>query len=391
MAAGGGLFAPIWHALRRAGVQETEIFMIQASLPIQDETTIVVAGQWQLIWRKFRKHRLAMLGGGVTLVIYLIAIFAEFIAPFTPDRYSADFTYAPPQALHLFEHTAAGPRFQPYVHGYQIEINYEQGWRLFVVDPALKYRVGFWVNGESYKLLGLFPTDIHLIGPVNLADPFFLFGADRLGRDIFSRTIYGTRVSMTIGLVGVALSLFFGILLGGISGYFGGWLDTLIQRVIEFLQSIPSIPLWTGLAVAIPADVPPLRVYFFITIILSILGWTGLARVVRGKFYALQSEDFVKAAKLDGCSTLRVIFRHMVPSFMSHIIAVVTLAIPGMILAETALSFLGIGLRPPTVSWGGAARGAKYSCDFDGPLALFTGRGGCYRCIGPQFSRGWVA
>jgi len=169
---------------------------------------------------------------------------------------------------------------------------------------------------------------------------------------VFSRTIYGTRVSMTIGLVGVALSLFFGILLGGISGYFGGWVDNLIQRVIEFLQSIPSIPLWIGLAASIPVNVPPLQVYFLITIILSVIGWTGLARVVRGKFYALKTEDFVKAARLDGCSSLRIIFRHMVPSFMSHIIAVVTLAIPGMIIAETSLSFLGIGLRTPVVSWG---------------------------------------
>lgn len=316
------------------------------------ENRLVIAGQWQLVWRKFRKHRLAMAGGVVTLVIYLIAGFAEFIAPFSTERYAADYTYAPPQRLHLFQETPDGQRFQPYVNGYKIEINYEQGRRLFVIDPTTRHPVDFLVQGEPYKLLGLFPTDIHLIGPVNPADPMYLFGADRLGRDIFSRTVYGTRVSMTIGLVGVALSLFFGILLGGVSGYFGGWIDNVIQRIIEFLQSIPSIPLWTGLAVAIPADVPPLRVYFLITIILSILGWTGLARVVRGKFYALKSEDFVKAAKLDGCSTLRIIFRHMVPSFMSHIIAVVTLAIPGMILAETALSFLGIGLRPPTVSWG---------------------------------------
>ncbi|MFZ4660551.1 MAG: ABC transporter permease [Caldilineaceae bacterium] len=322
-------------------------------LPAEEaETRLVVAGQWQLIWRKFRKHRLAMAGGLVTLVIYGIAIFAEFLAPFSTERYAADFTYAPPQRLHFFAPTAEGWRWQPYVNGYKIEINYEQGRRLFVLDPTTQHPVAFFVQGEPYQLLGLFPTDLHLIGPVNPADPMYLFGADRLGRDIFSRTVYGTRVSMTIGLVGVAFSLFFGILLGGVSGYFGGGIDNLIQRVIEFLQSIPAIPLWTGLAVAIPADVPPLRVYFFITIILSVLGWTGLARVVRGKFYALKSEDFVKAARLDGCSTLRVIFRHMVPSFMSHIIAVVTLAIPGMILGETALSFLGIGLRPPTVSWG---------------------------------------
>lgn len=313
---------------------------------------ILVAGQWRLIWRKFRRHRLAMAGAVVTLLIYLIAIFADFLAPFTVERYAADYTYAPPQRLQLFAQTGEGWRWQPYVNGYKVEINYEQGRRLFVEDPTMQYAVAFFVQGEPYRLLGLFPTNIHLIGPVDPAAPFYLAGADRLGRDIFSRTLYGTRVSMTIGLVGVGLSLFFGILLGGISGYFAGWIDTVIQRVIEFLQSIPSVPLWLGLAVAIPADVPPLRVYFLITLILSILGWTGLARVVRGKFFALRTEDFVKAARLDGCSTLRIIFRHMVPSFLSHIIAVVTLAIPGMILAETALSFLGIGLRPPVVSWG---------------------------------------
>jgi len=180
----------------------------------------------------------------------------------------------------------------------------------------------------------------------------FLLGADRLGRDVLSRTVAGTRISLTIGLVGVTLSLFLGVLLGGVSGYFGGWVDTLIQRLIEFLQSIPAIPLWMGLAAAIPLTMPPLRVYFLITVILSIIGWAGLARVVRGRFLSLKTEDFVIAAKLDGCSDLRIIMRHMVPSFMSHIIAVVTLAIPGMILAETALSFLGIGLRPPIVSWG---------------------------------------
>jgi peptide/nickel transport system permease protein len=233
-----------------------------------------------------------------------------------------------------------------------VEIDAMAGRRTFVVDPNVKYPVGLFVHGDSYKLLGLITTDVHLIGPKNAGDPMYLFGADRLGRDMFSRVIYGARISMTIGLVGVGLSLFFGILLGGISGYFGGWIDNLIQRLIEFLQSLPSIPLWIGLSAAIPVDIPPLQVYFFITIILSITGWTGLARVVRGKFFALKTEDFVKAAKLDGCSTMRIIFRHMVPSFLSHIIAVITLAIPGMIIAETSLSFLGIGLRPPVVSWG---------------------------------------
>ncbi|MCA9887888.1 MAG: ABC transporter permease [Anaerolineae bacterium] len=317
-----------------------------------DESIAVVANQWRLIWWKFRKHKLAMLGGTVTFLIYFVALFADFFAPFAPDAYAANYTYAPPQQLHIFDQTEDGLRLQPYVNGYTVEIDYNAGRRNFVVDPEVKIPVGFFVQGAPYKILGLFEANIHLIGPINPDDPMYLLGADRLGQDVFSRTIYGARVSMTIGLVGVAMSLFFGILLGGISGYFGGWIDNLIQRVIEFLQSIPSIPLWIGLAASIPVDVPPLQVYFLITIILSVIGWTGLARVVRGKFYALKAEDFVKAARLDGCSSLRIILRHMVPSFLSHIIAVVTLAIPGMIIAETSLSFLGIGLRAPVVSWG---------------------------------------
>ena len=333
---------------------ETEISI---AIPVDDvsaaEERVVVAKQWRLIWWKFRRHRLAMIGGVVTILIYLVAIFAEFLAPFPTDTFAAKYTYAPPQTLHLIDQAADGSlQFTPYVNGYKVVLDYAAGRRNFEIDPDVKYPVGLFVHGTPYKLLGLIDSDIHLLGPINHGDPMYLFGADHLGRDMFSRTIYGTRISVTIGLIGVTLSLFFGILLGGISGYFGGWIDNLIQRLIEFLQSIPSIPLWMGLAAAIPQNVPPLQVYFFITIILSVLGWTGLARVVRGRFYALKTEDFVKAAQLDGCGPLRIIFRHMVPSFLSHIIAVVTLAIPGMILAETALSFLGIGLREPIISWG---------------------------------------
>ncbi len=316
----------------------------------EPESRIVVARQWQLIWWRFRKHRLAVLGGLITILMYLIAIFAEFLAPFATDNYGSRYTYAPSQPLHFFDQTPNGLMFQPYVNGYKVTIDYDAGRRNFEVDPTVKYPVRFFVHGVSYRLFGIFTTDIHLIGPLQLGNPVYLFGADHLGRDMLSRTIYGTRVSVTIGLVGVMFSLFLGILFGGISGYFGGWIDNLIQRLIEFLQSIPSIPLWMALAAAIPKEISPLTVYFLITVILSLLGWTGLARVVRGKFYALKAEDFIKAAQLDGSSSLRIIFRHMVPSFLSHIIAVVTLAIPGMILAETALSFLGIGLREPIVS-----------------------------------------
>ena len=306
----------------------------------------------QLIWRKFRKHRLAIFGGAVTLLLYLIAIFAEFVAPFTPETYTSTYTYAPPQPLHLFDRTENGPRFRPYVNGYTVEIDYDAGCRTFVVDPTVKHPVAFFTSGNPYRLFGLIPTNVHLVGSPSLSGPMYLLGADRLGRDMLSRTVYGSRISLSIGLVGVALSLFLGVLLGGVSGYLGGLTDTLIQRVIEFLQSIPSIPLWIGLTAAIPSTVSPLYTYFLITVILSVLGWTSLARVMRGKFYALKTEDFIEAAHLDGCSNFRIIMHHMVPSFSSHIIAVVTLVIPGMIPAENSLSFLGIGLRPPVVSWG---------------------------------------
>ena len=318
----------------------------------ETEVRIQVASQWQLMWWKFRKHKLAMLGGVVTILIYLVAIFADFLAPFPTDAYSARYTYAPPQPLQIMTRTAEGREWGLFVNGYTVEVDPVALRRTFVVDPEVSYPVRLFVKGAPYKLLGFIPADRHLLGPVNRGDPMYLLGADRLGRDVLSRTLIGTRISMSIGLVGVALSLFLGVLLGGVSGFYGGAIDNFIQRLIEFLQSIPSIPLWMGLAAAIPLTMPPLRVYFLITVILSVIGWTGLARVVRGKFFSLKTEDFVTAARLDGSSDLRIIMRHMVPSFMSHIIAVVTLAIPGMILAETALSFLGIGLRPPVVSWG---------------------------------------
>ena len=318
----------------------------------ETEARIQVAGQWRLMWWKFKKHKLALLGGVVTLLIYFVALFADFLAPFPTDAYSARYTYAPPQPLQFVTRTDEGREWGLFVNGYTVEVDPVALRRTFVVDPEVSYPIRMFVKGAPYKLLGFIPADRHLLGPVNAGDPMYLLGADRLGRDVLSRTIHGTRVSMSIGLVGVALSLFLGVLLGGISGFYGGAIDNLIQRLIEFLQAIPAIPLWMGLAAAIPLTWPPLRVYFMITVILSVIGWTGLARVVRGKFFSLKTEDFVTAARLDGSSDLRIIMRHMVPSFMSHIIAVVTLAIPGMILAETALSFLGIGLRPPVVSWG---------------------------------------
>jgi peptide/nickel transport system permease protein len=326
---------------------------------VETEAKILVASQWTLMWRKFRKHRLAMIGGTVTIVIYLVVLFTEFLAPFPSAAFSSQYPYGPPQPLHLFDRTPEGLRFSPYVNGYSVTVNQEALKREFVVDEESKIPVRLFVHGTPYKLLGLFDTDLHLIGPLEydkdplrIVTPMYLLGADRLGRDVLSRIIHGTRISMTIGLIGVALSFVIGLTLGGVSGFYSGWVDNAIQRIIELLRSIPTIPLWMGLAAALPSSWTPLQVFFGITILLSLIGWTGLARVVRGRFLALRTEDFVLSARLDGNSTLRTIAVHMLPAFASHIIASLTLAIPGMILAETALSFLGLGLRPPIVSWG---------------------------------------
>ena len=318
----------------------------------ETEARIYVASQWKLTWWRFRKHRVAMISAVVVLSVYLVALFAEFLAPFPTDMYNARYTFAPPQPVHLFLSTDEGLQFKPHVNGFDVEIDPVALRRTFVIDPDVVYPIGFFVEGFSYRLLGLIETNIHLIGPINPDDPMYLLGADRLGRDVFSRLIFGTRISMSIGLVGVMLSFVLGILLGGVSGLYGGMADNLIQRLIEFIRSVPTIPLWLGLAAAMPMTWSPLAVYFGITVILSLIGWTDLARVVRGRFLTLRTEDFVMAARLDGASQQRIIWKYMVPSFTSHIIASLTLAIPGMILAETALSFLGLGLRPPIVSWG---------------------------------------
>ena len=330
-----------------------------AESPTDAAASLQLASQWRLIWWRFRKHKLALASGVVVILIYLVAAFVEFLAPFSTDRMISELAYAPPQRLRFSEQTDTGTRYGLYVYGYTSEIDMLSLERTFGVDESVRIDVRLLPRGEPYKLWGLIPLQRHLIGPVDQSAPFFLLGADRLGRDLFSRIIYGTRVSMTVGLVGVTLSLVLGVLLGGVSGYFGGTADLLIQRLMEILRSMPTIPLWMGLAAAIPDFWSPVLVYFMITIILSVIGWTWLAQAVRGKFFSLKTEDFVVAAKLDGCSELQVIVSHMVPSFVSHIIATLTLAIPQMIIAETALSFLGIGLRPPVVSWGVLLREAQ--------------------------------
>ncbi|WP_245310028.1 ABC transporter permease [Rhizobium sp. R339] len=312
---------------------------------------MAVAGQWRLFWLKFKKHKIALASLVVIVFMYLIAAFADFIAPFDPNATNARFTYAPPQGLSLL----VDGSFRPHVSQLKMTLNTESMRREFAPDPAKPVDVGFLVKApQPYYLLGFIPMQTKLFGlksPMP-GDSMYIFGADRLGRDIFSRVVHGAKISLSIGLVGVFMSLLLGVTIGGISGFFGGWIDLGIQRMIELLRSIPTIPLWMGLAAAIPVGWPPLRTYFVITLIVSLIGWTSLAREVRGKFLSLRNEDFVIAARLDGMSEVGIIFNHLVPSFMSHIIATLTLAIPSMILAETALSFLGIGLQPPIISWG---------------------------------------
>jgi peptide/nickel transport system permease protein len=314
------------------------------------EERISVATQWQLMWWRFRKHRLAMAGTAVVLVFYLIVALADFLAYSNPLASEAQRSLLPPQRIRWFDNG----RFAPYIYGLTGRRDPLTFKRVYTPDRDVKIPVHFFVRGFEYRLFGLIPTSLHLLGVEGTTpeEALFLLGTDEQGRDLWSRLMYGTQTSLTIGLAGVAISLFLGVLLGGISGLYGGVLDTVIQRVIEILRSIPTIPLWMGLAAALPADWSVMQVYFAITVIISLIGWTELARVVRGRFLSLREEDFVMAAELAGCGRMRIIFTHLVPSFLSHIIAATTLAIPAMIISETSLSFLGLGLRPPAISWG---------------------------------------
>lgn len=321
--------------------------------PKGNREELAAAGQWTLIWNKFVRNKVAVVSAVFIILLYLVGAFAEFLAPGDPNASRPQYTYAPPQPIGWFVPDAdGGTRFQPHVKGYAIEVDPDSFRRTFVPSDDQIVPIGLFVEGEPYRMWGLFETNRHLVGPLQANEPMYLLGTDRLGRDLLSRLIHGTRISMSIGLIGVAMSLVLGIVLGSLSGYYGGWVDTAIQRLIEVVSAMPTIPLWLGLAAAIPLTWSPLQVYFVITLIVSLLGWTGLAREVRGRFFALKSEDFVTAARLDGSRERRIIFRHILPSLTSHILAVVTLAIPTMIIAETALSFLGIGLKPPVVSWG---------------------------------------
>jgi peptide/nickel transport system permease protein len=318
--------------------------------PTAAEDRVSLASNWKLVWWRFRKHRLAMASALVLLGLYTVVLVPDFFSTQDPEATDARLAFIPVQRPRLFDGLRWNPRV-PAVVGKRNPTTLRMEWQ---VDPGKTVGVRFFVRGYPYRVLGVLPTNIHLLGTADPgpADRVHLLGTDRLGRDQWSRLMHGTQTSMTIGLVAVTLSVVLGVLLGGISGYFGGTPDLVIQRLIELLQSLPTIPIWLALTAALPRDWTPIQVFFAITVILSLVGWTTLGREVRGRFLALREEDFVLAAELAGCSRLRIIGRHMVPTFLSHIIATSTLAIPAMIINETSLSFLGLGIRPPAISWG---------------------------------------
>ena len=308
--------------------------------------------QWQLIRLRFCKHRLAMVAMAVLAFSYAVALFAEFVALYPANETAVEKSYSPPQSIRVS--FAEGI----YTHPMDLQIDPITLQKYYIEDRDTVVPLGFFVKGHAYKLWGLIPMERHLFGPsVENFDPettpkFYLFGADKLGRGLASRLIYGARISLSIGLLSIAITFFLGIVIGGISGYVGGAVDNFIQRSIEVLNSFPTLPLWLAAAAIMPGDWPALKVYFAITVVLSLLGWTGLARVVRGKILSLREEDYAVAARLIGANHGRIIFIHLLPGFFSHIIVSLSLSVPVMILGETSLSFLGLGLRPPIVSWG---------------------------------------
>lgn len=314
------------------------------------EDRFAQATQLQLTWWRFRRHKLAVISLVIIALFYTVAVFADFLAVVDPHATDARRSYIPPQAIHIMAQ-GAPPLSVSALKGVRDPRTFKL---VYTPDPARKLGVTLFARGYEYNLFGLIPVDRHLFGIEggSPADGIFLLGTDQLGRDLYSRLVVATRTSLSIGLAGVGLSLVLGVLLGGISGLYGGIVDTLIQRLIEVIRSIPTIPLWMALAAALPNTWSVTQVYLAITVIISLIGWTDLARVVRGRFLALREEDFVIAAELAGASRMRIILRHMLPSFMSHIIAATSLALPTMIVSETSLSFLGLGLRPPAISWG---------------------------------------
>lgn len=324
----------------------------EAEAGVRDEA-FYRAGQWQLVWWKFRRHKLAQIAMVVLGLFYLIVIFAEFISPYDPQKRFKDYSTLPPSKVHLID--AEGSFRAPFVYALKRDRDPVTLRPIYKEDTSLLYPISLFVPGDQYKLWGLIPGNMHLFGVRTDPDtfvPLFLLGSDTLGHDMLSRIFFGARISLTVGLLGVFLAFFIGLVLGGIAGFFGGLADEIIMRLVDVLLALPTIPLWMSLAAALPQDWPQLKTYFYVTIILSIFGWTILARVVRGKLLSLREEDYVMAARLDGESETQIITRYMLPGFTSYIIVSLTLSIPNMILGETSLSFLGVGLRPPTISWG---------------------------------------
>lgn len=306
------------------------------------------ASQLRLMWWKFRRHRLALVSAVFLVTLYGMITIVEFLAPYNLHTRNIEYIHAPPQPIHLFD---KGSFVGPFVYGRLATLNMENLQRVYTDDPADVQSLRFFCRGDGYKFWGIVESDIHLLCPAD-GGQAFLLGTDRLGRDVLSRILYGARISLTIGLIGISVSFILGIIIGGLAGYHGGVTDLIVQRIIEVLQSIPSIPLWLALAAIMPVTWSPILIYLGITVILGLLDWTGLARAVRSKLLALREEDYVLAAQLMGAGSPRIIGRHLVPGFMSHLIASATISVPGMIMGETALSFLGLGLRPPITSWG---------------------------------------
>ena len=314
----------------------------------EDQARVYQASQTRLMWWKFKRHKLALISGVFLIVLYAMIAIAEFLAPYNLHTRNVDFIHSPPQAVHLFND---GSFVGPFVYGRDMRLDMDTLRRIYTEDRTDIQPLRFFCSGDGYRFWGLFEASTHLVCPAQ-GGQLFLLGSDRLGRDVLSRILYGARISLTIGLLGITMSFVLGIVIGGLAGYHGGVFDLIVQRIIEVLQSIPSIPLWMALAAIMPVTWSPIVIYLGITAILGLLDWTGLARAVRSKLLALREEDYVLAAQLMGAKSGRIIGRHLVPGFMSHLIATATLSIPGMILGETALSFLGLGLRPPITSWG---------------------------------------